>query len=135
MIVDPVPRAKVLIIDDEELITSALRRHLQGDHDVTVINDPLAALALIRSGNAFDVILCDLVMPRMTGVELHRELRATDPEQAAATILMSGGSMSESDHQHLTDDGVPSLNKPFNVDELRSLIESVRLRSVHPAPA
>ena len=122
-------RPRVLIIDDEVTITNALRRYLSSDHDVTVENDPLAALALLREGTAFDVILCDLVMPRMNGVQLHRELSVIAPGQAAATILMSGGSVPRDAVELIASGRVPNLSKPFDLDELRLLIEAVRTRS------
>ncbi|CAN5878298.1 hypothetical protein BH11MYX3_BH11MYX3_27250 [soil metagenome] len=124
---EPVSRAKVLIVDDEVLITTALRRHLQGEHDVTVVNDPHEALSLLREGTTFDVILCDLMMPRMTGVQLYRELSSLAPAQAAAMILMTGGTIAPETDDHL--DGVPRLAKPFKLDELRMVIETVRHRA------
>ncbi|MBL0216168.1 MAG: PAS domain-containing protein [Myxococcales bacterium] len=118
----PLGRVKVLIIDDEVTITNALRRHLQPDHDVTVENDPIAALALIRDGGAFDVILCDLIMPRMNGVQLHRELTAISPAQAAATILMTGGSVPKDAVELLASGRIANLTKPFDLDHLRTMM-------------
>lgn len=121
--------ARVLIIDDDVSITNALRRNLSADHEVTVLNDPLDALALLRSGGQFDVILCDLIMPRMTGVQLHRALMEIAPAQAAATILMTGGKVPR-DACELFDAGrARNITKPFDLDHLRSLIETVRARS------
>lgn len=67
-------RARVLIVDDDVVITSALRRALAKEHEVTVLNSATAALALLRTGSEFDVILCDLAMPQMSGLQLYREL-------------------------------------------------------------
>jgi len=115
----------VLIVDDEVTITTALRRLLSHDHDVTVFNDPVEALALVRSGHEFDVILCDLLMPKLNGIQLHQELRQHAPAQAPALVLMTGGSVPR-DAVDLIASGVPSLSKPFDADELRAVIEQVR---------
>ena len=119
-------RPRVLIIDDEVTITNALRRFLAHEHDVTVYNDPLAALVLIRDGVAFDVILCDLMMPRMNGVQLHLELARIAPGQAASTILMTGGSLPREAIEHLARGNVPNLAKPF---DSRRAAEPDRARS------
>jgi CheY-like chemotaxis protein len=114
---------RVLIVDDEVVITNALRRILASDHDVTVRNDPVEALALVRSGHEFDVILCDLMMPRLNGVQLHRELSQLVPPPAM--VLMTGGSVPR-DAVELLASGVPSLSKPFGADELRAVIDQLR---------
>jgi CheY-like chemotaxis protein len=118
-------RARVLIVDDEVVITTALRRALSFDHDVTVMNSPVEALALLRGGREFDVILCDLLMPQMSGVQLHRELLQLSPRQAAATVLMTGGTVPP-DAADLFASGVRNLAKPFNLDDLRAVIAQLR---------
>jgi CheY-like chemotaxis protein len=115
-------RPRVLIIDDEVTITNALRRHLSSDHDVTIENDPVAALALLRGGAVFDVILCDVMMPKLNGAQLHRELVAFAPAQAAVTILMTGGSLPHDAVELISTGRVANLNKPFDLDTLRALI-------------
>ena len=92
---------------------------------MTVTNDPTEAIALVRAGQRYDAILCDLVMPAMTGVQLHRELAALAPDQAAATILMTGGAIPR-DAADLLASGMPSLPKPFDVEELRRLLKQLR---------
>ncbi len=123
------PRPRVLIIDDEVTITNALRRHLQSDHDVTVQNDPVAALAMIKDGAAFDVILCDMMMPKLNGAQLHRELVVIAPGQAAVTILMTGGSVPRDAIELLATGRVANLTKPFDLDELRALIRTLHTSS------
>ena len=115
----------MLIIDDEVTITNALRRHLQLDHEVTVENDPVAALELLRGGATFDVILCDMMMPKLNGAQLHRELTMFAPAQAAVTILMTGGSVPRDAVELLATGRVANLTKPFDLDELRALIRTL----------
>jgi CheY-like chemotaxis protein len=80
----------VLIVDDDPLVANALRFMLE-DHEVTVTTVPLKALVRLLAGERYDVILCDVSMPGMTGVELHERLRVAVPEQAARIIFVTGG--------------------------------------------
>lgn len=119
------PRTRVLIVDDDKVITGALRRLLSLDHDVTVANAGADALALIRDGKEFHVILCDVIMPGMSGVQVHKALEEFAPAQAAAMILMTGGSVPR-DAVELIARGMPNLPKPFDVDQLRAAIRQLR---------
>ena len=78
----------MLVIDDEAAITAALERQLGEYHDVTVSNEPLAALELLRADKGFDVSCCDLAMPRLSGFDLYKSL---DKPLASKVILMTGG--------------------------------------------
>src|SRR5690606_29490572 len=69
-------RGRVLVIDDEVMIGNAIGRALRGDHDVTSLTSASEALARIRGGERFDAIICDLMMPVMTGMEFHEGVRA-----------------------------------------------------------
>src|SRR6185295_1309014 len=62
-------RAQILVVDDEPMISSAVRRILGREHDV-VATDAMGALKAIEGGRRFDVILCDVMMPDMSGVDL-----------------------------------------------------------------
>src|SRR5262249_34259954 len=74
--------ARVLVIDDEAQVGRAIRRTLEPHHRVTWVGSPREALARLRSGERFDVILCDIIMPDMTGMELFEVLRSDYPECA-----------------------------------------------------
>jgi hypothetical protein len=63
-------RARVLVIDDEAAVASAMARMLRKEHDVMVETDGRKVAALLASGAEFDVIFCDLMMPGMTGMDL-----------------------------------------------------------------
>jgi len=89
------------------------------------MSDPADALALIREGCEFDVILCDLIMPGMTGVQLYRAIAELSPSQAARMVLMTGGSVPR-DAVELIARGTPSLPKPFDLDQLHQVIRQLR---------
>jgi PAS domain S-box-containing protein len=118
-------RGRILVIDDEELLAQAIRRFLSSDHEVTAVFSAGAALDLIRRGERYDVILCDLMMPQITGMELHAELQRTQPEQAANVVFLTGGAFTPAAREFL--DEVPNrrLEKPFDLKELRRLVNEL----------
>lgn len=88
-------RGRVLIIDDDSRVLGVLCRMLSSVHDVVTSERARPALELLRDGPAFDVILCDLLMPDMNGMDFYRELARRSPEDAARIIFLSGGANAE----------------------------------------
>src|SRR5439155_21468655 len=84
-------RGQVLVVDDEPMVGKAVTRALSGQHDVVATTRPTEALEKIRAGARFDVILCDLMMPELSGMDLYAELLRCAPEQARSMIVLSGG--------------------------------------------
>ncbi len=121
-------RGRLLIVDDEVVFSGSLRRLFSNEHDVTVVNRGSEALGRLRGGERFDAILCDLLMPEVTGVELHTELRQIAPDQADCMIFLTGGAFSESSQRFL--DGVSNrwFEKPCNLDLLRAAVREVVVR-------
>jgi nitrogen-specific signal transduction histidine kinase/CheY-like chemotaxis protein len=118
----PPRRGKVLVIDDEPSILKALERLLVTEHDVTLASAAGEARDRILSGDRYDVILCDLMMPQMTGMDLHAELLQAVPEQASRMVFLTGGAFTPDARAFL--DGVPNqrIEKPFDTQHLRSII-------------
>src|SRR5690606_11143003 len=83
----PPRRSRLLIVDDEPMVANALRRTLSAEHDVVICHAATEAIERIRAGERFDVILCDLMMPELTGMDLHDVLAADAPEQAARMLF------------------------------------------------
>ncbi len=115
-------RGRVLIIDDDALIVTALQRTLESDHEVLALNDAEQALQQLRGGARFDLILCDLMLPGVNGMDLHAELLGFAPEQAASMVFLSGGACSGRARRFLLE--VPNLHveKPFDTHSLRQLV-------------
>jgi signal transduction histidine kinase len=120
-------RGQVLVVDDERALCATIERMLAGEHDVVALTAASEALRLIVDGRRFDVILCDLMMPEMTGMDLHAELLRLAPEQAERLVFMTGGAFTQNARAYL--DKVPTLvvDKPFKADTLRDLVRR-RLR-------
>lgn len=110
--------ARILLVEDEEVVRDVVTMMLeQHGYNVVAVEDALAALAECRAGSHFDVLLTDLVMPSMNGVEL----AAAVQEQAPATrvVYMSGYSAED------VTDSTPRVQKPFTSGELLSTLEQV----------
>ncbi len=71
---------------------------------------------------SFDLILCDVMMPEMTGMQLYEELHRQHPELAPRVVFMTGGAFTQSARQFLA--GIPNmqLEKPIAMKTLRELI-------------
>ncbi len=115
-------RGAVLVVDDEPMISAVVRRTLAAAHDVTVCNSAEDALAKIVAGARYDVILCDLMMPTMTGMELHDELLRVAPEQVSRMIFVTGGAFTQRAREFLDSTACERLEKPFNPQGLRALV-------------
>jgi signal transduction histidine kinase len=115
-------RGRVLIVDDELILANSLRRLLSRDHAVSIVSSGKAAFDRLRAGERFDVILCDLMMPELTGMDLHAQLAQLSPEQAERMIFMTGGAFSISARQFLERVTNPCFDKPCDLAALRAAI-------------
>lgn len=116
-------RARILVIDDEQLMCELLGAMLSDDHEVVALSNAQEALARITSGDSFDLILCDLMMPGLTGMDLYAELARVRPEQASRMVFMTGGTFTDRAQEFLAEHGRVQLQKPFRHDELLSLVD------------
>lgn len=121
---------RVLIVDDEPLVRRALARMLARDHiTVEEADDGQTALELLMAGAApFDAIICDLMMPRLSGVELHEELQRRLPAQADRMIFLSGGAVTPSAQEFVARSRAAMLTKPITGDQLRAALAPVLRR-------
>jgi signal transduction histidine kinase len=115
-------RGRVLIVDDELTFAKAVARHLRLEHEVELTGSAGDALRRVREGERFDVIVCDLMMPQMTGMELHAELVRLAPELAGRMVFVTGGAFTPGARAFL--DNVPNqrLEKPFDAQQLRAVL-------------
>jgi CheY-like chemotaxis protein len=118
----------VLIVDDEPQIIKVLKLCLAPRHDITSEQRADAALNRIQAGERFDVILCDLMMPQMTGMDLHAQLLALAPDQAHSMLFMTGGDFTARAREFMA--GVPNatIEKPFDLDRLLERVDEAARR-------
>jgi CheY-like chemotaxis protein len=101
-----------------------MKRLLQRDHDVLSFTSAAEALAHFELDRAFDIVLCDLMMPVITGVQFYERLCSAAPEFAGRTVFLTGGAFTADARDFL--DRVPNLtiSKPFDVGSLRALVNA-----------
>jgi CheY-like chemotaxis protein len=114
----------VLVIDDEPLVLNAVRRILSA-HETVCVGEPREALARLLAGDTFDVILCDLLMPSLSGREIFEELTRFRPELAARMVFLTGQRADDVTESFLGSFSNPVLEKPFEPELLRSTVASV----------
>jgi CheY-like chemotaxis protein len=115
----------VLVVDDEPRIGSAISRILGPMHDVTAVHSAADALARLEKGEEYDVILCDLLMPQMTGTDLYRSLETKAPRFTKRIVFMTGGPFSMRGADLLEAVTNRRLEKPFSPAALRDVVRDL----------
>jgi CheY-like chemotaxis protein len=116
-----VRRGRILVVDDEVVLASLVERVLV-EHEVIAMTRAEDALAAVAGGARFDVLLLDLMMPEMTGMDLYAELLTIAPDQAEKTIFLSGGAFTTRARAFLATVDNISIDKPFSVAEFRAIV-------------
>jgi PAS domain S-box-containing protein len=113
---------RVLIVDDEALIGRLLQHGLRDVADVTVLTSGQAARDRLELDPDWSLILCDLMMPDLTGMELHAWLAETRPQLAERMVFISGGAFGGDSAAFLETVRDRTLEKPFSVAAVRALV-------------
>lgn len=113
---------RVLVIDDEPMIGRAVQLMLDGVHDVTTMVSARDALARIERDGPWDAIVCDLMMPEMTGMDLHAAIAEKTPRLAERFVFLTGGAFTPRARAFLERSSNPLLEKPF---ETEALLEAI----------
>lgn len=122
-----VPRARLLIIDDEVPLVRAYRRSLGQHHDVTVAFNGQEALAILSENQNFDVILCDLMMPGIDGVEVYESALKIDGTLRERFVFCTGGATSTHTREFVSERGIHLLEKPVDFATLNhAILEVIR---------
>jgi PAS domain S-box-containing protein len=114
-------RGRVLVVDDEPMIGATLTRILSA-HEVASVRHAREALARIEAGERFDIILCDLMMPEMSGMDLHAALAKAAPEAASRMVFLTGGIFTAAARTFVEQTSVPIVEKPFDPASLREMV-------------
>lgn len=127
----PLPEARpprLFVIDDEPSIRAAISRFLKRRKwDVEEAEDGRVALdILLRSvPRHYDVVMCDLRMPHLSGVELYRTLLGTRPDLVRRLLFSTGDVVSSDVADFLAESGQPVIEKPFELARLEELLNQI----------
>jgi PAS domain S-box-containing protein len=117
----PLHSLRVLVIDDEPALASALERELEEDFEVATATSGHGALERLMVED-FDVILCDIMMPDLSGIDLHDELTRRKPGLEGRMVFMSGGAFTPRAARFFERGDIHRIEKPFDGSSLRALI-------------
>jgi CheY-like chemotaxis protein len=122
------PRSRLLIVDDEPLVLKSCERLLGGEHSVTTASHAARALERIQRGERYDVIVCDLMMPEVSGIDFHDAVQRFDPALASRMVFITGGAFTPEMHDFLCRVPNERIDKPWNPAALRELVRRVARR-------
>jgi signal transduction histidine kinase len=115
-------RGRVLVIDDEPLIGRVVQNVLKNEHDVFFEQQAAAAVCRLERGERFDAILCDLVMPDVSGPTFYATVAQRWPDLVEHLVFMSGGAFTPATLAFMAQAGSRVLAKPFEIDQLKQII-------------
>lgn len=118
----------LLIVDDEPAIRAALRRYFQRrGWRVEEVTDGHEALGVLRAAQpSYDVVLCDLCIPGLSGVELHDQLGLEAPHLVGRLVFSTGDITGPDAVALLARTSQPVLEKPFDLDVVGDLADRIR---------
>jgi CheY-like chemotaxis protein len=120
--VDPADVQRVLVTDDDDDLRALVVRVVeQAGYGVDAVTDGEAGLERLGQ-QAYDVILCDLRMPRMDGVTFYREVERRYPAVTRRVVLMTAHVRTEEYKDFLRGVRAPVLSKPFTQEEFRATL-------------
>lgn len=115
-------RGRVLIIDDEPMVAGSLARLLRRSHEVETRDDPAQALRLVLEDQAWDVVLCDVMMPGLDGAQLYQRAVAAHPALRDSFAFITGGAFTPQTIELLQTTHRPVFPKPVPIAELEAFI-------------
>jgi CheY-like chemotaxis protein len=115
-------RARVLVVDDEAMLVKLFVRVLMAEHEPTGETDPRAAVARFAAGERFDVVFCDMLMPRMSGIALYNEVERIDLEQARRIVFLTGDVSTPDARAFFARVNNARLQKPIIPSTLRDVV-------------
>jgi signal transduction histidine kinase/CheY-like chemotaxis protein len=118
-------RRRVLVVDDEPTMCSVVSRMLRKSYAVTTFTDAREALASVARGDGYDVVLCDVMMPGMSGMEFLEQLTQTSPALAKRTGFLTAGAFTERARSFLQAEGRQYVDKPVDIPTLTRLVEQL----------
>lgn len=119
------PRGRVLVVDDDLLVRNIISRMLAGRHEVVTAASGEEGRNLLRRDNRFDAIICDLIMPEISGMELFKWLARENADLAKHMIFVTGGAFTQKTRDFLSEVDNVQLDKPFTADAVLAAVQEM----------
>ena len=120
------PNKNVLVIEDEPIIAHVCSRILALDgYDASIADSGETALDMFTK-KEYDVYICDIKMPGMSGIEFYNFIKKDYPDRINRLIMITGDLLSSETREFLRDINIPYILKPFTPDELREAIDKLK---------
>ncbi len=124
-------KKKILVVDDEITIRTLLEKFLSNQYEVAAMADGQEALTWLQGGNIPDLMLVDLEMPGMDGLELLKQVKSSGFFNAIPVMMLSGVDSSAERVKCLKAGALDFMIKPFNPEELSIKIDiMMRIRLI-----
>jgi CheY-like chemotaxis protein/two-component sensor histidine kinase len=120
---------RVLLVDDEQPLLTMFRRILGADHQLVTALSGEAAQLILEYDQAFDVILCDLMMPGLSGMGLHAWIDTHYPALAERVVFVTGGAFTQAASEYLTRVTNLRVEKPYDVPALTRLVSDLVVKA------
>jgi len=120
----PLQRARILIVDDDAMVLSALRRRLRRRYDTVTVLGGVEALARLSEDPEFDSIVCDLMMPEVDGKSFYDAIKKDHPQLSDRIVFMSGGAFTPRLRRFAAAVPNPVLQKPVSREDLESMLSA-----------
>jgi DNA-binding response OmpR family regulator len=115
-------RKKILLVEDEPVIGRLFKRILNAEgFDVDFVQDGRIAIETVNN-NHYDLCISDIRLPGINGIQLYEQLKANHPQLSLHTIFITGDTMNANIQLFLQESGMPWLVKPFNPEELVTIV-------------
>ena len=118
-------KGQVLIIDDDAELLEVLQEIVSIKHECVGFTNAQAAIEILKDNNTFDVIICDLMMPKMSGIQFFEALRQFAPHYLSRVIFLTGGSFTEDADRFLAKPEIAFFEKPIDTKLLLKAIETL----------
>jgi len=116
---------RILVVDDEPAIRRAYSRLLR-PHEVVSLDGPSALKLLLDQSEApFDLILCDLMMTDVDGIEIYERLKEGAPQNLECLVFLTGGAFDERSRSFLESTPVRVLTKPASKDQVLAVARDI----------
>jgi PAS domain S-box-containing protein len=115
------PRSRILVIDDEPNIGRSFVRSLP-EHDVTVVDSGREGIRRLDEGERFDLIFCDVMMPDLTGRDVHEQIGERHAAMLDRIVFMTGGAFTERASEFIERVNARRVDKPFDVATIRTVL-------------